>query len=159
MTHSAFSTFGLTRGLSATLFKAKRENIPEMMDVGSFKGWIKIKKTSEEDDDTNDSKLKNIMELAKKLPDPVQQKLVPFLELYSMFKLDNMFANLEKEISLKQKCIVRLYIIEAYSLSSRDLNIQNFSYIYIFTFTSFSRRSYPERHTKSALSIQRKYLR
>lgn len=129
MTQSAFSTFTLTRGLSASLFKAKRSDVPELMDVGAFKGWINVKKAQEEKN--QGSLLDAINSLVKKQPDGEQEKLKPYLDLYSMFKLDNMYHNIEKEISLRPKCVVRLYIIEAFSLSSRDLTSPSDPYLYI----------------------------
>lgn len=131
MTQSAFSTFTLTRGLSASLFKAKQSNVPELMEVGTFKGWVSIKKAVEEEEKQQGPLMENIRSLIKKQPEEEQEKIRPYLELYSMFKLDNMFRNIEKEIALRPKCIVRLYIIEAFSLSSRDLTSPSDPYLYI----------------------------
>jgi len=131
MTQSAFSTFTLTRGLSASLFKAKRGDTPEQMEVGTFKGWVNVRKTQEEEEKDQGPLFEDIRTLVKKQPDEEQKKLTPYLELYSMFKLENMYRNIEREIAMRPKCVVRLYIIEAYSLSSRDLTSPSDPYLYI----------------------------
>lgn len=132
MTHSAFSTFELTRGLSASLFQAKRSDMPELLEVGTFKGWVNIKRAQEEEEEEKQEySLKKIKELVKKLPESEQEKIDPYLELYSLFKLENMFNSIEREIAMRPKCIVRLYVIEAFGLSSCDLTSPSDPYLYI----------------------------
>lgn len=48
-----------------------------------------------------------------------------------MFKIDDMLKVIENEITLKPKFVVRLYIIEAFNLSSRDLTSPSDPYLYI----------------------------
>lgn len=127
MNHSAFSTFGLTRGLSSSLFHAKK-NVPEMLDVGTFKGWVNLKIAEE---DEKESILGKINEKLKTLPENDREKIRPYIDIYSKFKLENVFKGIEKEIQERPKFVVRLYIIEAFNLSSRDLTSPSDPYLYI----------------------------
>ena len=127
MNKSAFSTFGLKRGLSSSLFHAKK-NEPEMLDVGTFKGWVNLKLAEEVG---NPSMLNQIKDKIKTLSEADQEKVKPYIDIYSNFKLDNVFQGIEKEIIGRPKFVVRLYIIEAFNLSSRDLTSPSDPYLYI----------------------------
>ena len=132
MTPSPFSTFQLTRGLSASLFHARKNDVPEMMDVGVFKGWVNIKLSEDGEDIKEDEPLiKSIKDKVKTLPEGSQKLIKPYVDLYSSLKIDSVYKGIAEEISIKSKCVVRLYVIEAFNLSSRDLTSPSDPYLYI----------------------------
>ncbi len=119
MQPSPFAQFQISRGLSASLYQRDRPDVPELLDVGTFKGWVKISKVKE------DNLLPNpydfLEEQGQKLPEPERAKLDKYLNIYSNYKLDNMFKDMEKRISRPAQCTVRLYILDARGLVSRDV--------------------------------------
>jgi len=131
MPPSPFTMFKLTRGLSGTLFSAKKFDVPEQIDAGVFKGWVSIKTEHDEDTMQSSRPFEEIKASTAKLPPAEKEKLDGQLEHYEKFKLDNMFKTMEKELVVKQKAIVRLYVIDAFGLRPKDINSHSDPYLHI----------------------------